>query len=202
MSRPIKSTPRLDINSSIKFLNEVEKNSKKKNGPIPTPNIDKGINIIKKDMLNKMVEQIINKFNTKQAIIGVIGLGYVGLPLILRFTEVGYKVLGVDIDPIKVDKLNNGESYIKHIESNRIKKAVDLGFKATTNFSKLSEVDALLICVPTPLDDNRNPDLSFVRNTIDNFLPYLRRNQIISLESTTYPGTTEEELISKIHQNN
>lgn len=137
---------------------------------------------------------LIEKFINKTAVIGVVGLGYVGLPLMLRFIEIGYRVLGIDIDPAKVDSLNNGESYIEHISSGVISKARQNGFEATTDFSRSPEADALIICVPTPLNKYREPDLSFVTNTTDSLVPYLRKGQIVSLESTTYPGTTDEEL--------
>ncbi len=138
------------------------------------------------------------KLTNKQAIIGIVGLGYVGLPLTIRFCEVGYKVIGFDIDPEKVTVLNAGKSYIEHIPESLIQNAIDHGFEATTNFSRVSEADALILCVPTPLNQYREPDLSFVTNTTDALLPYLRPGQVVSLESTTYPGTTDEELLPRI----
>lgn len=141
-----------------------------------------------------MQPALIEKLASKQATIGIVGLGYVGLPLMLRYTEVGYKVIGLDIDPTKAEKLNKGESYIEHIAPQMIASAVQKGFEATTDFSRSAEADALIICVPTPLNKYREPDLSFVTNTTDVLVPYLRKGQIVSLESTTYPGTTEEEL--------
>lgn len=137
-------------------------------------------------------------FKVKAARIGVVGLGYVGLPLVLRYAEVGYKVIGFDIDPEKVDKLNLGKSYIKHIAADRLAAAKAGGFEPTTDFSRAAEVDALILCVPTPLDDHREPDLSFVIDTVDSLVPHLRENQVMSLESTTYPGTTDEELLPRI----
>jgi len=142
--------------------------------------------------------RIIDSFQSKAACIGVVGLGYVGLPLVLRYAEVGYKVIGFDIDREKVQKLDLGESYIKHISSDRLAVAKAAGFEPTTDFSRASEVDALILCLPTPLDSHREPDLSFVINTVDLLLPYLRENQVMSLESTTYPGTTDEELLPRI----
>lgn len=130
--------------------------------------------------------------------IGIVGLGYVGLPLMLRFQKVGFKVLGIDIDRAKVDRLNAGESYIAHIPATEISTASQNGFEATSDFSRAAEVDALIICVPTPLNKNREPDLSFVTGTVDALAPYLRSGQVLSLESTTYPGTTEEELLPRI----
>lgn len=125
--------------------------------------------------------------------IGIIGCGYVGLPLALRFADVGQQVTGFDTDKSKVDKLNAGQSYIQHIAADKIRAHVDgRRFAATTDFTRLREVDAVLICVPTPLDERREPDLSYVRNTALAIAPNLQRNQLVVLESTTYPGTTEE----------
>ena len=136
-------------------------------------------------------EQLLRKLADKSAVIGIYGLGYVGLPLALRFTEVGYPVLGFDIDKAKVDALTQGRSYIEHI---RLQKPL----QATTDFSRTPECDALIVCVPTPLNKFREPDLSFVLNTVDALAPYLRPGQVLSLESTTYPGTTEEELKPRV----
>lgn len=145
-------------------------------------------------MNNKLIE----KLNNKTAVIGILGLGYVGLPLMLRYSEVGYKVLGIDVDQKKVDMLNEGESYIEHISSSLISNSIASGFSATTDFSRVSEADALILCVPTPLNKYREPDLSYVTGTMDATLKYLREGQVVSLESTTYPGTTEEELLPRI----
>ena len=148
---------------------------------------------------NMSYEVLIEKLNNKTAVIGIFGLGYVGLPLMLRYVEVGYKVLGFDIDKEKVVLLNQGRSYIKNIPAEKIAQAVQIGvFNATTDFSQSVQVDALIICVPTPLNKYREPDLSFVLNTIDSIVPYLRKGQVVSLESTTYPGTTDEELKPRI----
>jgi UDP-N-acetyl-D-glucosamine dehydrogenase len=134
-----------------------------------------------------------SKAEAKTAQVGVIGLGYVGLPLALLFARNGFAVLGFDLDPSKVTMLQRGESYIRHISETAIAEHVhQKRFKATTDFSHLREMDAILICVPTPLDAHREPDLSFVRNTAEVISPYLRRGQLVVLESTTYPGTTEE----------
>jgi UDP-N-acetyl-D-glucosamine dehydrogenase len=125
--------------------------------------------------------------------VGIIGCGYVGLPLALRFADVGQSVTGFDLDKAKVDKLNAGQSYIQHIPADRIREHVHAKhFHATTDFAKLREMDAVLICVPTPLDERREPDLSYVENTAKAVAPNLQRGQLIILESTTYPGTTEE----------
>ncbi|QNI90822.1 nucleotide sugar dehydrogenase family protein [Synechococcus sp. BOUM118] len=142
---------------------------------------------------------MLDKLRSRQATIGVIGLGYVGLPLSLTYAEAGYRVLGFDIDKVKVNAINNGQSYIKHIHCDRVVKAQGL-FEATTDFSRTATSDSLILCVPTPLNQYREPDLSFIRATMKNLLPYLRPGQVLSLESTTYPGTTEEELRPLIEQ--
>ncbi|CAN7169256.1 UDP-N-acetyl-D-glucosamine 6-dehydrogenase [Pseudomonas brassicacearum] len=140
------------------------------------------------------------RFKTKEAVIGIVGLGYVGLPLMLRYNAIGFRVLGIDIDSFKVDRLNQGMSYIEHIPGERIAGARSNGFEATTDFTRVSECDALILCVPTPLNKYREPDMSFVINTTDAIKPYLRKGQIVSLESTTYPGTTEEELLPRVQE--
>ena len=147
-----------------------------------------------------MKTPLISRFRNKQALIGVAGLGYVGLPLVLRFNAVGFRVLGIDIDPVKVARLNAGESYIEHIPANKITAARGKGFEATTDFTGAAKCDALILCVPTPLGQHREPDMTFVINTVDALLPSLRAGQVVSLESTTYPGTTEEELLSRIER--
>ena len=132
-------------------------------------------------------------FTGKDINIGIIGCGYVGLPLALRFADVGQRVTGFDLDPVKVQKLNAGESYIQHIPAAKIAAHVKDGrFRATTDFKCLQGMDAVLICVPTPLDERREPDLSYVEETAKSIAPNLQRSQLIVLESTTYPGTTEE----------
>ncbi|NUN06096.1 MAG: nucleotide sugar dehydrogenase [Bdellovibrio sp.] len=142
---------------------------------------------------------LLSRLQSKKSIIGIVGLGYVGLPLALRFAEEGYSVLGFDIDEFKIQKIETGESYIEHIPTTAVKASVAAKkFFATTNFSKISDVDAIILCVPTPLNKYREPDLSFVLNTVDSIVPYLRKDQIVSLESTTYPGTTEEELRPRV----
>jgi len=143
---------------------------------------------------------LLRKLNDKTAVIGIVGLGYVGLPLSLRYSEVGYKVIGFDIDPKKVEILSRGQTYIEHIAADGVARAVKNGFEATSDLSWARDVDALILCVPTPLNKYREPDLSYVLNTIDALVPYLRSGQIISLESTTYPGTTEEELKPRIEK--
>lgn len=141
---------------------------------------------------------LVDAFQGKTATIGIVGLGYVGLPLVLRFSEVGYRVIGFDIDDAKVDALLGRHSYIRHITGESIGAAIDGGFRPTSDFALAAEADALIICVPTPLDKHREPDLSFVLNTVDTLLPYLRPGQVLSLESTTYPGTTDEELLPRV----
>jgi UDP-N-acetyl-D-glucosamine dehydrogenase len=132
-------------------------------------------------------------FKGAQLKVGIIGCGYVGLPLALRFAEAGHKVTGFDTDPAKVSMLNAGKSYIEHIQRTKIQQFVNSRhFSATTDFSKLKETDAILICVPTPLDERREPDLSYVEQTALSIQPHLQRGQLVVLESTTYPGTTEE----------
>ena len=143
-------------------------------------------------------KSLITLLKNKQAVVGIIGLGYVGLPLALRYSEAGFKVLGFDIDVNKMKTIGLGKSYIEHIPSAKIVEANKNGFEVTTTFSRVKDVDAIIICVPTPLNKYREPDLSFVTDTTDMVVPYLKKGQIISLESTTYPGTTEEELLPRI----
>jgi len=140
--------------------------------------------------------ELLQKINDKSFVVGIVGLGYVGLPLGLEFTEKGFNVLGFDMDQRKIDALDKGETYIKHIPTERISKSVNAGFlKSTTDFSRMPEVDALIICVPTPLDEHREPDMSYVEGTAKTIQKYLRKGQLVTLESTTYPGTTEEMLL-------
>ncbi len=139
---------------------------------------------------------LLKKIKSKKAVIGIIGLGYVGLPLALTFAEKGFKVIGFDIDENKIPILSKGKSYIKHIPSSRIKYQVSRNkFEATSDFSKLQTTDCILICVPTPLNDDHEPDISFVENSAKSVAEYLRPGQLIVLESSTYPGTTEEILL-------
>ncbi|MGE7991576.1 UDP-N-acetyl-D-glucosamine 6-dehydrogenase [Pseudomonas sp. NPDC089554] len=145
-------------------------------------------------------QDTIARFKSREALIGIVGLGYVGLPLMLRYNAIGYRVLGIDIDEVKTTRLNAGESYIEHISAERIRDARDSGFEATCDFQRVGECDALILCVPTPLNKYREPDMSFVINTTEAIRPYLRAGQVVSLESTTYPGTTEEELLPRVEQ--
>ena len=146
------------------------------------------------------IDSLVAKIEDKSATIGIYGLGYVGLPLALRFTEVGFKVVGFDIDERKVRALTDGKSYIDHISTESVRTARDGGFVATTDFTRSTDADALIVCVPTPLGQHREPDLSFVTNTVDAIVPHMRAGQILSLESTTYPGTTEEELLPRVEK--
>lgn len=140
-------------------------------------------------------------FKGTQLKVGVIGCGYVGLPLGLRFAEAGHRVVGFDTDPTKVSKLNDGQTYIGHIPSTKIQQHVrSKHFSATGDFSRLAEMDAVVICVPTPLDQRREPDLSYVEQTARSIQPHLQRGQLIVLESTTYPGTTEELVLPILEQ--
>ena len=132
-------------------------------------------------------------FKGAQLKVAIIGCGYVGLPLALRFAEAGHRVVGFDTDPSKVSMLNAGKSYIEHIQQTKIQQFVNSRhFCASTDFSKLQESDAIIICVPTPLDERREPDLSYVEQTAISIQPNLQKGQLVVLESTTYPGTTEE----------
>ncbi len=142
-----------------------------------------------------MKEELLAKLNSREATIGIIGLGYVGLPLALAYSSKSYKVIGFDNQDSKVHVLNSGKSFIKHISDSSIKDALKEGFKATMDISNISEVDAIIICVPTPLNEYREPDLHFIKESVENIKPYLNAGQAICLVSTTYPGTTEEEIL-------
>lgn len=149
------------------------------------------------------VSEVIEKIKSKKAVIGVIGLGYVGLPLVLRFAEEGFNIIGFDVDEVKNKNLLAGKSYIKHIPSSEVKKIVDNGlFDATTDMSRLAEVDAIIICVPTPLTGKREPDMSYVNATARDIAANIKKGHLISLESTTYPGTTTELLLPKFSEKN
>lgn len=146
--------------------------------------------------------ELLNKLNDKTAKIGILGLGYVGLPLALRYSEFGFKnVMGFDVDNEKIESILNNKTYIKQFPDEMIESATSKGFSATSDFSKLNDMDAIILCVPTPLNKYREPDISFITNSMDqHVVPNLRRGQILSLESTTYPGTTEEELETRIEK--
>jgi len=146
-------------------------------------------------------QQLLQRLRSREALIGVVGLGYVGLPLSLTYAENGYRVLGLDIDRSKIEAINAGESYIQHIDGARVQQARQQEMlEASTDFARAAEADALILCVPTPLNQYREPDLSFIRDTMAALLPHLRPGQVLSLESTTYPGTTEEELRPLVEQ--
>ena len=142
-----------------------------------------------------MLSEFISKVEKKEAVIGVVGLGYVGLPLLIEFSKKGFQTIGFDIDHEKITSLKKGKSYIKHIKSEDIINMSKSGkFSAYSDFSHAAECDAILICVPTPLTKHREPDMSFIENTGKYLQPYVRKGQLYSLESTTYPGTTDEVL--------
>lgn len=144
------------------------------------------------------LDQLATRIESRAAVVAIYGLGYVGLPLALRFAEVGLKVIGFDIDRAKVEQLNQGGSYIERIRPQQIERAQVAGFEATVDFARTAEADALIICVPTPLDAHRQPDLSFIVNTVEALLPHMRPGQLLSLESTTWPGTTDEVIAPRL----
>lgn len=148
--------------------------------------------------LSPPLQALQERIDSRSLCVGIYGLGYVGLPLALRFAEAGIRVLGFDIDTAKVEKLNAGQSYIERLTPELIQQARQRGFEATTDFARTTEADALIICVPTPLNRHREPDLSFITNTVDAMLPHMREGQLMSLESTTWPGTTEEVLAPRL----
>ncbi len=139
--------------------------------------------------------RLLERIRDRRAVVGIVGMGYVGLPLALTFAGRGFKVLGFDVEGEKVERLNAGDSYIHHVDGGRLRQAVADGrLAATGDFARLGEPDALLICVPTPLTPERDPDLSFVTGTAERIAAVLRPGQLVVLESTTYPGTTDEVL--------
>lgn len=150
-------------------------------------------------MLTKNQNTFSDKIRSRTTSVAIIGMGYVGLPLALRFAENGFRVTGIDIDTAKVRSLNEGCSYIQHIAPERIAAQVSAGqFVASANESNIAEADAIIICVPTPLGKHHEPNLSYVTETLDALVPHLRAGQLISLESTTYPGTTDEEVLPRL----
>jgi UDP-N-acetyl-D-glucosamine dehydrogenase len=144
----------------------------------------------------------LSRIDARSARIGVIGLGYVGLPLVLLFSGEKFAITGFDVDQRKVDTLNNGGSYIVRIEPAQVQSARDRGFAPTTEFARITEMDAVIICVPTPLDEFRQPDMSYIVKTAESIAPHLHAGQLIILESTTYPGTTEEVLVPILEKGN
>ncbi len=149
-----------------------------------------------------LADQLAAKIEVRTAKVGIIGLGYVGLPLALLFSEQKFAVTGFDIDPKKVKTLNEGGSYIVRIPGTEIQEAHKSGFKATEDFAGLTTMDAIIICVPTPLNEYREPDMSYIVNTVEALAPHLRTGQLVVLESTTYPGTTEEVVVPLIEKGN
>ncbi len=138
-------------------------------------------------------QSLIDKLHDRSAVIGIVGLGYVGLPLCVRCIEVGYQVIGFDTDPRKVSALLENQKYIEHIDIETLSPA-GKSFQPTTDFSRSAATDVIVLCVPTPLNSHRQPDLSYVIGSVEAIAPYLHQGQVVSLESTTYPGTTEEEV--------
>ena len=146
--------------------------------------------------------ELLKMIKEKNAVVGIIGLGYVGLPLAIHFGEKGFKVLGFDLDTRKIDRILHGESYIKHIPAEPIIQMVnEKQLDVTIDFSRLKEADCILICVPTPLTDKMEPDLTYLLETTETISKYLRQGQLIVLESTTYPGTTEEMMLPRLEGN-
>ena len=138
---------------------------------------------------------LLNRIKNRQAAVGVIGIGYVGLPLVIEFCKAGFPVTGLDVDQRKIDMLLQGQSYIKHIQNERIQSLIKTGnFRGTTDFTLVKELNCVLICVPTPLKKNREPDMSYIISTARKIAPHITEGQLIVLESTTYPGTTQEVL--------
>lgn len=148
-----------------------------------------------------MADKLLQLIASRDAKVGIIGMGYVGLPLALCFTKAGFRVVGLESDVKKVDSVNAGQSYIKHITSDRIRTAVRSGHLSITSDPAIAaECDAIIICLPTPLGKHFEPDLSYIKDSVDSIVPFLRENQVICLESTTYPGTTTEELKPRIEK--
>ena len=148
------------------------------------------------------IEETRRRIESRQARIGIVGMGYVGLPLALLFSEECFAITGFDIDPAKVEALNRGESYIVRIPAGEIRAARKNGFHATTDYSQVARMDVVIICVPTPLSEYHEPDLSFVTGTVKSIAAHLEAGQLIILESTTYPGTTEEVVVPLLEQGN
>jgi UDP-N-acetyl-D-glucosamine dehydrogenase len=151
---------------------------------------------------SSLFSELKNRIQTRHARVGIIGLGYVGLPLALLYSEQKFAVTGFDIDQRKVDTINQGGTYIFRITAEEIGAAKANGFKPTSNYAQISEMDAIIICVPTPLNEYHEPDMSYITNTAHAVAPHLRAGQIVILESTTYPGTTEEVLVPILEQEN
>jgi UDP-N-acetyl-D-glucosamine dehydrogenase len=148
------------------------------------------------------LHEIIQRIESREARIGIVGMGYVGLPLALLFSEERFAITGFDIDAHKVDTLNRGGSYIVRVPGTEVQLAQKSGFQATADYSRIRQMDVVIICVPTPLNEHHEPDLSFVTGTVKAMAPHLRQGQLIILESTTYPGTTEEVVVPLLEQGN
>jgi UDP-N-acetyl-D-glucosamine dehydrogenase len=146
--------------------------------------------------------EFLQKVENRQARVGIVGMGYVGLPLALLFSDAKFRVTGFDIDPRKVDTLNQGGSYIVRILSREIQQARERGFAATGEYAQIAEMDVVIICVPTPLNEYHEPDLSYITGTVTSIAPHIHDGQLIILESTTYPGTTEEVVIPLLEKGN
>lgn len=145
------------------------------------------------------MQELIRKIESKEAVLGIIGLGYVGLPLAVEFGQAGFSVVGIDVDRRKVDAVNQGISYIQDVPTAEVRALVDAGrLKATTDYAALREIDAVSICVPTPLRKTKDPDISYIIATVEEIVKYVHRGQLIVLESTTYPGTTDEVILSEL----
>jgi UDP-N-acetyl-D-glucosamine dehydrogenase len=150
----------------------------------------------------RLKEETIARLQSRTATVGIIGLGYVGLPLALLFAEEGFRVTGFDIDQNKIDMLACARSYMCRIPETEVRLAIDRGFQATTDFARISDMDAVVICVPTPLNEYREPDLRYVTETVKSIAPHVRAGQLVVLESTTYPGTTEEVVLPLLENGN
>ena len=146
--------------------------------------------------------ELLQRIQSRQARIGIVGMGYVGLPLSLLFSEQRFRVTGFDIDPRKVKTLNEGGTYIVRIPETEIQLAREKGFTATADYSQIGAMDVIIICVPTPLNEYHEPDLSYVTGTVNSIAPHVREGQLIILESTTYPGTTEEVVVPLLEKGN
>jgi len=146
--------------------------------------------------------ELIRRIHSREARIGIVGMGYVGLPLALLFSDARFRVTGFDIDPRKVDTLNTGGTYIVRIPAPEILEAREKGFKATGDYAQIAQMDVVIICVPTPLDEHHEPDLSYITGTVNSIAPFVHDGQLIILESTTYPGTTEEIVVPLLEKGN
>ena len=145
--------------------------------------------------MNQIAGNLLSKIERREAHVGVVGLGYVGLPLVLLFSDQKFAITGFDIDQRKVETLTSGGSYIVRIDPAQVQSARARGFTATCDYSRMAEMDAVIICVPTPLDEFRQPDMSYIVSACEEIAKYLHPGMLVILESTTYPGTTEEVLV-------